>query len=150
MADVLVVDDESAVRNVVTRWLSAAGHEWREAQDAHAALAVMAERPADVVLCDVQMPPGPDGLWLTGELRRLYPATAIVLATGVSSVPPTISMQCGVMAYLLKPLDRGTLLRAVEESRVWHQQALAAGPRDEDGGDLLTDWLKTIDTHIGR
>ena len=96
MADVLVVDDQRPVRELLMRWLREAGHEPREATDALDAIAAMSAQPADVVFCDVHMP-GPDGVWLTGELRRLFPLSAIVLATGVSTVPAKVSMQCGVL-----------------------------------------------------
>ena len=46
MADVLVVDDESAVGEILTRWLRAAGHAPREAEGAPAALEAMSKREA--------------------------------------------------------------------------------------------------------
>ena len=57
----------------------------------------MEKQPAAVVFCDIQMP-GHDGIWLTAELRKLYRKTAVVLATGVSTVAPGVSMQSGVLA----------------------------------------------------
>src|SRR4051794_16618287 len=105
MGYILVVDDEESVRTMLRRWLEDAGHEVREAADAMEALDIMAVAPADVAFCDVQMP-GKDGLWLTGELRSRFHSTAVVLATGVSTVPPRVSMQAGVMAYLVKPVTR--------------------------------------------
>lgn len=146
MADVLVVDDEDAVREVLTRWLSAAGHAPREAEDAHAALEAMSKRAAAVVLCDVQMPGGPDGIWLTGELRQRFPMAAIVLATGVSTVPTRVSMQCGVLAYLLKPFNREAVLDAVAQGVAWHTETATRGPRPEDTSDRLAAWLEKIDT----
>jgi DNA-binding NtrC family response regulator len=144
MAKVLVVDDEASIREVVSRWLASAGHEPVEAEHAYAALAQMERSPAAVVLVDVQMP-GPDGLWLTGELRRRFPATAIALATGVSTVPPQVSMQAGVLAYLLKPFRKEALLRAVAQGVAWHEEAKTRVPREEESIDRVMEWLNTID-----
>lgn len=125
------------------RQLDGAGHELYDAEDADAALAVMAATPCDVALCDIQMP-GRDGLWLTAELRRLYPLTAVVLATGVSSVPPRISMQSGVLAYLVKPFTRQALLESLATALRWVDDARTHGPKAEDQGAALTDWLDEL------
>ena len=53
---VLIVDDESGIRELLTRWLSAEGYELREAPDAETAVVELLKRPADVVMCDVEMP----------------------------------------------------------------------------------------------
>jgi len=88
---VLIVDDEPRVCELMRRQLEDFGHELYGAEDAQAALDAMVRVPCDAIFCDIQMP-GRDGLWLTAELRRLYPMSAVVLATGVSSVPPHVSM----------------------------------------------------------
>ena len=54
---------------------------------------------------------------------------AVVLATGVSTVPPAISLRTGVVAYLLKPFGRTEVLAAIDQALAWHEQAVAgAGP----------------------
>lgn len=125
------------------RQLENTGHELYDAEDADAALAVMAQTPCDVVFCDIQMP-GRDGLWLTAELRRLYPLSAVVLATGVSSVPPRISMQAGVLAYLVKPFTRQALLDSLATGIKWVEDAKLHGPKAEDQGAALSDWLDEL------
>jgi DNA-binding NtrC family response regulator len=149
MADVLVVDDEPVVCEVLSRWLSAAGHAVRAAHDADAALDAMSNRAADVVFCDVHMP-GPNGLWLTGELRRRFPATAIVLATGDSTLPPNVSMQHGVLAYLLKPFRRSAVLAATEQAAAWHADAVTRGAPAADDVDHVAAWLASIDSGLKR
>ena len=142
MRPVLIVDDEPSIRHLVGRWLSDAGYAKTEAESADAAMASMAENPASVVFCDVQMP-GHDGLWLTRQLRTQYPTTAVVLATGVTSVPPSVSMQSGVLAYLVKPFRRATLLEALEQALKWHEQASAGQqPPDPKG---LDHWLNALE-----
>lgn len=109
---VLVVDDEEGIRLVLRRWIEADGNEVREAASAEQALALLESWPADVAFCDIQMG-GNDGLWLTREIRTRFPSILVVLATGISTVPPALSMQAGVVAYLVKPFEREAVSRAI-------------------------------------
>ena len=144
MAQVLIVDDEELMRNLIRRALTNLGHDIREAANAEEALASMAERPADVVFCDVQMP-GEDGVWLTGQIRNQYPLTAVVLATGVSTVAPSTSMRAGVMAYLVKPFTAKTLIDSLNAALLWHKETATTGPKADDVGDKLAAWLDALD-----
>ncbi len=128
MALILIVDDEPSVRRLLARWISSAGHQVLEAESADAALAVMEKQPAAVVFSDIQMP-GRDGLWLTSEVRTRYPMTAVVLATSVSSVAPQVSMQVGVLGYLVKPFSQKSVNRALEAALAWHMTTAAGGVR---------------------
>ena len=140
MSSVLIVDDESGIREILTRWLSAEGHDIREAPDAETALEEMAKAVADVVMCDVEMP-GHGGLWLAAELGQRFPATAIVLATALDSVPPTISLKPSIVEYLVKPFAQHLVVRAVARGIEWHSIALATAPTA--GGDRITKWLES-------
>jgi len=144
MALVLVVDDEHSVRQVLARWIQRAGHEIREAESADAALDVMEKQPAAVVFSDIQMPRH-DGLWLTAELRKRYPNTAVVLATQVSTVAPHISMQAGVLAYLVKPFRQESVIHALDAALAWHTGTVATGPRPEDTLERLQAWLDSLE-----
>jgi CheY-like chemotaxis protein len=110
MATVLVVDDESQIRELLVRWISADGYVVRAVGTSQAALDDMQITPADIVLCDVQMP-GENGLWLTGQLRSRFPETAIVLATSDRGVSSQVSLQLGVVEYL-PPFTRDQVLAA--------------------------------------
>ena len=59
---VLLVDDEANIRRMVGALLESEGFETVEAPDGNAALARVTDDPPDVVLLDLMMPPGPDGL----------------------------------------------------------------------------------------
>ena len=92
---VLIVDDEESIRKVLARWIETIGYKTTQADCAEAGLKAMTANPAAVVFCDVQMP-GQGGLWLAGVLRAQFPQAAIVLATGVTTVPATTSLRSGI------------------------------------------------------
>ena len=143
MALILVVDDEPGIRELLSRWIVEAKHEVTEADSADAALVKMAEQPAAVVFCDIQMP-GHDGIWLTTEIRKRYPATAVVLATSVDTIAAQTSMQSGVMAYLLKPFKGTAVVRALTTALDWHLKAVESGPQPSDAPDKLREWLESL------
>ena len=71
---VLVVDDESGIRDLMSRWLKSVGFMVKTASNAEDALDSLRARPAAVALCDINMP-GHNGLWLADRIRREHPDT---------------------------------------------------------------------------
>jgi DNA-binding NtrC family response regulator len=140
---ILIVDDEAAVREVLGRWLTAAGYETREAETAEAALEVMARACADVVMCDVEMP-GEGGLWMAEQLRERYPTTAMVLATALDSVPPATSLKSGIVQYLVKPFQRESVLSAIATGVKWHAAAVERSLGAPASRESLDTWLASL------
>jgi CheY-like chemotaxis protein/CHASE3 domain sensor protein len=129
---VLIVDDDARIRQLLHRWLAPHGLELRDASDANGALSAIAERAPAVMICDVHMP-GADGLWLAERVRGLAPTTAIVLATGDSTVPPFESLRKGVVSYVLKPFRRDQLLAAVQDGLRWSATASGTDEKELSG-----------------
>jgi len=120
MYSVLVIDDEESLRTLVRRWVDSAGFRAREADSAEEALFAMEREVADIALCDVKMG-GRDGIWLASQIRRLYPHTAIIMATGQTDLDTAVaSLHNDVVDYLLKPFDRRRLSEALTLARDWH------------------------------
>lgn len=117
----MIVDDEAAGRQLLARCLSSAGHAVVVAPDAEATLAILASQTVGVVLCDRSMP-GRDGRWLIEQVKDWFPNVAI-LATADAAVPPRISMQSGILGYLVKPFEVQLVLEAVQDAMVWHRVA---------------------------
>ncbi len=119
VARVLVVDDESSVRNVVRRTLEIEGHEVAEAEDGEVALRLFRERPFDLVVADLFMPVM-DGLQLISQLREEVPGTKFVAISGsVYERRPRFLEIAGRMesvVTLAKPFTTKALLEAVAEA----------------------------------
>jgi response regulator RpfG family c-di-GMP phosphodiesterase len=120
---ILIVDDEPAVRQLMSRWVEAMGMSSYTAGSAVEALETLEARQCDVAVVDINMP-GRDGLWLADELRREHPNTAVVLATGYTELleggiaPPVADL-------MLKPFSRQRFLQALDRGREWHERANA-------------------------
>jgi CheY-like chemotaxis protein len=112
---ILVVDDDPGVRAVLRRWITTLGYRVLVAATADEALALLRSGDVEVAICDIRMP-GHDGVWLVDRLRHEYPLTSIVLATGIADMDPHLTLQTGVVNYLVKPFDAIMLGRAIEEA----------------------------------
>jgi DNA-binding NtrC family response regulator len=121
MCDVLVVDDEAAIRGLITRWLEAAGYRTHAAVSADQAMLRLDDTAPAVVVSDIEMP-GHDGFWFADEIRRRYPNTAIVMMTGCLDTGIAVrSMRTGAMDYLRKPFTRDQLTSSLTRAVQWHQ-----------------------------
>jgi CheY-like chemotaxis protein len=116
MAYVLVVDDEQAIRRLLTRWLSGWGYEAKEAGNADEALEMMTAEPADIMLCDVMMPVH-DGIWLAEQVRSRWPQTAVIMASSAQDMETVMRMRKqGAVDYVTKPFGREMLRQALQRA----------------------------------
>jgi CheY-like chemotaxis protein len=114
---VLVVDDDEGVRKVLTRWVSDMGFVVKAAADADSALQIVRDGAIDVALCDIRMP-GHDGIWLIEQMGHLCSPPAIVLATGLMEMDPTVTLRPGVVGYVVKPFNREDLAGVIKRGMV--------------------------------
>ncbi len=125
---VLVVDDEVAVRSIVATVLERSGFTTVSAGDADGALGLLQVDPSiDLVMSDVMLP-GVDGLNLLDRIVVDYPATPVVMFSGVHDIHVASSaFRRGAVDYLLKPFERSQLLtviqRAAEHGRLRRQNS---------------------------
>jgi putative nucleotidyltransferase with HDIG domain len=123
ISSVLIVDDEPAVRDIISRWVTALGSRASTAANAHEALATLRGEPYDLAILDVQMP-GRDGLWLATEMHRDHPYTAVIIATAYTELLGSDAPQPDIADLLVKPFQRDRFALALERGRQWRKQAL--------------------------
>src|SRR5262249_52444249 len=122
LSSVLIVDDEPAVRDLMSRWVSALGLRPQTAGSADEALASLRTHSYDLAVIDVMMP-GRDGLWLATELRRAHPQTAVVIATAHTDLLPEVPGH-PVADCLIKPFHRERFALALDRGRQWRKETL--------------------------
>lgn len=118
---ILVVDDDNAHRGMLRTMLRSWGFTVEEASDGDDAVALVREKPFDVVLTDVRMS-RMDGINALKAMLAYNPALPIVLMTAYSSVETAVdALRLGAYDYLVKPLDfdllKETLEQGIERSR---------------------------------
>jgi putative nucleotidyltransferase with HDIG domain len=111
---VLFVDDEPNVLDGLRRMLRPFRTEWdmRFASSGPAALAAMADHPADVLVTDMRMP-GMDGDALLAEIRRLHPLTVRIVLTGQCTREAMLRLARLAHRVFTKPCDPDELKEAV-------------------------------------
>ena len=128
---VLVVDDEedfveTLVNRLKKRTIDAVG-----ALSGEDALELLGNREFDVVILDIKMPGGMDGIETLKEIKKIQPLSEVILLTGHASVESSIEgMRLGAFDYVLKPIKLEELFpkiaQAYEKKDVHNQKIRSA------------------------
>ena len=114
-ASILVVDDDEDVRSMSAGALREMGYRVFEAGGATDAIALLQNRPVDLLFSDVVMPGGMNGLELSKEARKVQPGLAVLLTTGYADTfdrsPSDEKIQ--VLAKPFRPSDLGKRIRQI-------------------------------------
>ncbi|MBI4882208.1 MAG: response regulator [Planctomycetes bacterium] len=135
---ILLVDDEERFLETTSKLIRMKGHEVRSATSGAAALEMLEEEEADVVILDVKMP-GMDGVATLKQMRALHPLMEVIMLTGHGTIDSAFEgMRSGAFDYLKKPCDIGEILGKCQEACDRRRRALArlreAEEREGRGG----------------
>ena len=108
---VLVVDDEKDFLETLVSRLKKRKIDTHGAKSGEDALKLIKNRPFDVVILDIKMPGGMDGIEALRAIKKIQPLTEVILLTGHASVETSIEgMKLGAFDYVLKPVKLEELL----------------------------------------
>ncbi|HEX9987532.1 MAG TPA: response regulator transcription factor [Chloroflexia bacterium] len=111
---ILVVDDEPSLVDLVRSYLEAEGYAVFEAYDGPSALEVAARKQPDVVVLDIMMPGGLDGIEVCRRLRHFSNAYVLMLTSKSQEVDKLIGLSVGADDYLTKPFSPRELVARVK------------------------------------
>lgn len=141
----LVVDDESELRELLQEYFGRHGFAVRVAENAARARALVAEAAPELVILDVNMP-GENGLSLARWLREAHPGMGLVMLTTASEmIDRVVGLELGADDYIPKPFELRELLarmRAVHR-RVQAIPRVAPGGKPHSSTDLTTATRRT-------
>ncbi len=113
----LIIDDDSGLRESLELLLTAEGFEVRGAPDAAAALELVERLDFDVILSDVRMP-GVDGMELLPQLVRRLPHTPVILMSAYGTEELALeAIRLGAYDYLAKPFQPAEALFALKKAQ---------------------------------
>ena len=113
---ILVVDDESSIRDLLTKTLALAEYDVDTASDGRSAIERLRLYPYDLLIADLKMP-GIDGLSVIREAKRLKSGLPVIIITGYSTETAAIeAVNLGVSGYLTKPFRVPQVLAAAAKA----------------------------------
>jgi DNA-binding NtrC family response regulator len=113
----LVVDDEEDFLETLVNRLQKRNIDTAGARSGEEALEIMKKKLFDVVILDVKMPGGMDGIETLREMKKIQPLAEVLLLTGHASVETSIEgMKLGAFDYLLKPIKIEDLMTKMAEA----------------------------------
>jgi CheY-like chemotaxis protein len=111
---ILVVDDEEALRVVLSAELEGEGYQVTSASDGQEAINVLTTKEFDLILLDIKMP-NVDGFEVLKFVKERWPQTKVVMLTGFADLKNAIeSKKLGAEDFVSKPYDLVDLLTTVE------------------------------------
>jgi DNA-binding response OmpR family regulator len=133
--DILVVDDESDLREMLTRSFSREGHRVIAVPDGRAAIDRASTQPFDILLLDIALGQGPDGYEVTRTLRSRRNVVPIIMLTALDAeADAVLGLEAGADDYVTKPFGLAELrsrIRAVLRRtgpRALGQEVVTVGP----------------------
>jgi len=113
-AQILLVDDEANIRRMLAALLREEGFTVAEAANGNAALLQVDDVDPDVVLLDLLMPPGPDGLETLTALRERGRTIPVIMMSGKAQLTDAVrAVKLGAFQFLEKPLTPESILVTV-------------------------------------
>ena len=118
MSKILIIEDEAAIRRVLTKILSEENDTYQveEAEDGAVGFEKIKNNDYDLVLCDIKMPKM-DGVEVLEAVKKIKPEIPMVMISGHGDMETAINtMRLGAFDYISKPPDLNRLLNTVRNA----------------------------------
>jgi len=116
MSNILIIDDEKAIRKTLSEILSYEGYKIDEAGDGEEGLKKFQEKVYDVVLCDIKMPKM-DGLEFLDKAGESNPDVPVIMISGHGTIETAVeAVKKGAYDYIAKPPDLNRLLITIRNA----------------------------------
>lgn len=115
MANILIIEDEAAIRRVLTKILSEESKDYQvhEAPDGLQGVEMVRDNDYDLILCDIKMPKM-DGVEVLEAVKKIKPEIPMVMISGHGNLTTAVqTMKMGAFDYIEKPPDLNRLLNTV-------------------------------------
>lgn len=118
MSKILIIEDEAAIRRVLTKIISEENEAYlvENAEDGLLGIEMISKSDFDLVLCDIKMPKM-DGVEVLEKIKKLKPEIPVVMISGHGDLDTAVNtMRLGAFDYISKPPDLNRLLNTVRNA----------------------------------
>ncbi len=116
---VLIIEDDINIQNFVSRVLELEGYAVYRAEDGSRGLEIVRNNHVSLVLLDLRLSAGPDGLSILRELKRnpkLALIPVVVITASAEAAQRRRTLRLGAASYLIKPISAQLLIRTVRDT----------------------------------
>jgi len=110
---IYVVEDDMAIRNLVTYALTEKGYDVKSFEDGHSIVEEIKENPCELLLLDLMLP-GKDGISILNEVREFSDVPVIILTAKTDEFDRVLGLESGADDYITKPFSILELLSRVK------------------------------------
>ena len=144
---ILVVDDESVIREGLSRILEAGGFAVETAKNGHAAIELLQQKEFDLIITDLKMP-GMNGFEVLSAVKVLQPEAAVIMITGFATVETAVeAMKSGAADYLVKPFSPEQIIEKVQRALEQRQKITSL---DDGSTKREVDLGRGFDQFVGE
>ena len=117
-AEILIVDDNSDIRNILNELISDAGYKTRVAANYNQALSEIDKKLPDVAILDVKLDKGDnDGIQLLSHIKSINKDVPVIMISGHANIEMAInSLKHGAFEFVEKPFDQTRLLNFISRA----------------------------------
>jgi two-component system nitrogen regulation response regulator NtrX len=116
MSNILIIDDEKAIRKTLSEILSYEGYKIDESGDGEEGFRKFREKEYDVILCDIKMP-RMDGIEFLEKAKESNPDIPIIMISGHGTIETAVeAVKKGAYDYISKPPDLNRLLITIRNA----------------------------------
>lgn len=116
MAKVVIIDDEAAILELMTKLVRSTGHHVIGCLTGTEGMTAIRSQKPELVIVDLRIG-DINGLEIVNMCREEFPATAVIMVTGHGSIETAVeAMRLGAFDYLTKPFDLGDLVKTVSQA----------------------------------
>lgn len=128
MAKVIIIDDEAAILELMTKLVRSTGHTVTSCLTGTEGIAAIRSQKPELVIVDLRIG-DVNGLDIVNMCREEFPATNVIMVTGHGSIETAVeAMRLGAFDYLTKPFDLGDLIKTVNQALQKPGGSAAASP----------------------
>ena len=147
---ILVVDDESLLRSILTQMLNRMDYEATAVHSAEAGIGVLRERRFDLALLDISLP-GKSGVDLLDHIVEAYPDMAVMMVTGIDELSTALrTLRSGAYDYVTKPFQEDELAACIDRALERRRLMMENRQYQHNLERLVSDRTKALEQALGR
>ncbi|MFQ5447743.1 MAG: sigma-54-dependent transcriptional regulator [Saprospiraceae bacterium] len=115
-ANILIIDDETDIRNLLSRIIRLEGYEVFQAENGKRGLKTLANEKIHAVICDVKLPDA-NGVELVPKIKEISPQSEVILLTAFGTIPDSVTaIKSGAFDYITKGDDNAKIIPLVNKA----------------------------------